>query len=46
MDIGGKSRDSSLKQSRDALADRVLEQDYGYIVNTAFDQNEPQNRAL
>nr|XP_021148774.1 zonadhesin-like [Columba livia] len=33
------SRDSSLAWSRDALNDRVHTQDYGYVVNTAFDQN-------
>lgn len=33
------SRDSSLAWSRDALDDRVHTQDYGYVVNTAFDQN-------
>ncbi|OPJ78925.1 zonadhesin-like [Patagioenas fasciata monilis] len=33
------SRDSSLTWSRDALDDRVHTQDYGYVVNTAFDQN-------
>ncbi|GAB0193587.1 IgGFc-binding protein [Grus japonensis] len=33
------SRESSLKWSRNASNDRIHEQDYGYIVNTAFEQN-------
>ncbi|XP_009332378.1 PREDICTED: uncharacterized protein LOC103925393 [Pygoscelis adeliae] len=38
-DTDAKSRDSSLTQSREVLDDRLREQDYGYVVNTAFDQN-------
>ncbi|KAF2978522.1 hypothetical protein EK904_011288 [Melospiza melodia maxima] len=37
------TRDSSLKGSRDKLDARVREQDYGCIVNSAFDQNESSN---
>ncbi|XP_064522311.1 IgGFc-binding protein-like isoform X3 [Pseudopipra pipra] len=40
------TRDSSLKWSRDELDARVHEQDYGCIVNSAFDQNESQNTQL
>ncbi|XP_054031516.1 IgGFc-binding protein [Dryobates pubescens] len=31
---------SSLQRSRDALDGRVQEQDYGYVTNAAFDDNE------
>ncbi|XP_009998802.1 PREDICTED: IgGFc-binding protein-like [Chaetura pelagica] len=37
------SRDTSLKRFRHVLDERTHEQDYGYIVNAAFDQNESQN---
>ncbi|XP_063023602.1 IgGFc-binding protein-like [Melospiza melodia melodia] len=40
------TRDSSLKGSRDKLDARVREQDYGCIVNSAFDQNESSNAHL
>ncbi|KAM6356993.1 IgGFc-binding protein-like [Alca torda] len=43
MDTATISRDSSLKLSRN---DRAHEQDYGCIVNSAFDQNEPPNTYL
>ncbi|CAM9326592.1 unnamed protein product [Bubo scandiacus] len=46
MDTAAKSRDSSLKQSRHVSNARVYEQDYGCIVNTAFDQNESRNTYL
>lgn len=39
MTTGAKTRDSSFNQSRDT-SDNVYEQDYGCIVNTAFDQDE------
>ncbi|XP_074733517.1 IgGFc-binding protein-like [Strix uralensis] len=45
-DTAAKSRDSSLKQSRHVSNARVYEQDYGCIVNTAFDQNESRNTYL
>uniref|UniRef100_U3JXW5 Zonadhesin n=1 Tax=Ficedula albicollis TaxID=59894 RepID=U3JXW5_FICAL len=40
------SRDSSFKWSRDESNARVREQDYGCIVNRAFDQNESPNTHL
>ncbi|XP_059711973.1 IgGFc-binding protein-like [Haemorhous mexicanus] len=40
------TRDSSLKGSRNKLDARVREQDYGCIVNSAFDQNESSNTHL
>lgn len=46
MDTVTIRRDSSLKWSRDQLDARVREQDYGCIVNSAFDQNESPNTHL
>ncbi|XP_036245022.1 protein crumbs-like [Molothrus ater] len=46
MDTVVVTRDSSLKGSRDKLDARVREQDYGCIVNSAFDQNESPNAPL
>jgi len=46
MDTAAISQDSSSKQSRNRLDDRVHEQDYGCIVNTAFDQSESRNTQL
>ncbi|XP_029884265.1 zonadhesin-like [Aquila chrysaetos chrysaetos] len=46
MDAAAKSRDSFLRQSRVVLDDRIHEQDYGCIVNAAFDQNQSQNTYL
>ncbi|XP_068547553.1 IgGFc-binding protein-like isoform X7 [Anas acuta] len=40
MSIGAKRRDSSFNRSRDTTDNNVYEQDYGCIVNTAFDQDE------
>ena len=40
MGTGAKAGDSSSNQSRDTSDDNVYEQDYGCIVNTAFDQDE------
>ncbi|CAN8190691.1 unnamed protein product [Coccothraustes coccothraustes] len=40
------TRDSSLKVSRDKLDAGVREQDYGCIVNSAFDQNESPDTHL
>ncbi|KQK96034.1 hypothetical protein AAES_34487 [Amazona aestiva] len=42
MDTHEISRNSSLKQPRNVLDDRVHEHNYGCIVNNAFDQNESQ----
>lgn len=46
MDSATVSRDSSFKWSRDELDARVREQDYGCIMNSAFDQNETPSTHL
>lgn len=46
VDTATISRDSSVKWSRDESDARVREQDYGCIVNSAFDQNESPNTHL
>ena len=45
-DANINARNSSLHESEDSSGDRVREHNYGYVVNAAFDQDEPQSTYL
>lgn len=45
-DANINARNSSLHESEDTSGDRVREHNYGYVVNAAFDQDEPQSTHL
>lgn len=45
-DANINARNSSLHESEDSSGDRVREHNYGYVVNAAFDQDEPHSTYL